>query len=149
MNHSMGQGLAPPGAPQTRPRAPRAQPRTPPRWRRVERGLERGLDRGLPATVVLALAAALLTLLAGCGGSDDPAPVDPNPNAALSAEQVGTAQAALEPVLAALDAGAAALTAAQVEAQRLALDGAALDAASTIEAKQAALDAAEALVAAF
>lgn len=103
--------------------------------------------------VRLVLGAAWVVLMAGCGGNDDeapaPTPVTPVTNNSLSAQQIGTAQAAVEPTIVVVDAGTAALTSTQIESRRAALDGSTTDGAATIVSNQTALDAAADVTPAF
>lgn len=116
--------------------------------RRWAHRLDRLCDTALAASVPLALIAALVALLAGCGGSDD-APPAPATNAALDATQVAEAQSALDRAGPALDAGQASLSAAQIEAARLALDGATTDGVATLEDNQTAMDTGDPLTSIF
>lgn len=98
------------------------------------------------------LAAAALALVAGCGGSDDDSPPpNPNPNGALAGEAITAAQATVEPAPSAtVDAGAAVLSAGQIDTQqRTAVERAVLPDTGSIAERQAALDAGEDLEPAF
>jgi len=110
--------------------------------RRLFRRLGQSLDVAFASTIVIALLAAGVLLLSGCGGSDDtPATTAAPPgNDALTARQIADAQAALDRTTSPIDASSV-LGAAQIDAQRAALDGSTTDGPGSIDANQQALDA--------
>lgn len=107
------------------------------RTRLVDRVLDAAMAASVPAVILIALLTLLLT---GCGGSGDEASPAVEGNAALTAEQIASAQGAIERTSSSVDASRSALDAPQIDAQRSALDGRTTDGTATIDANQQALD---------